>query len=56
MTEANSRNWKREGAKEDLRIDDFWVEDDEVAEPFEVAVAVGFLLITGSDRRRSTPY
>ena len=53
MTEAKSRSWKREGAKDDLRIDDFWVEvgveveveDGGGAETFEVAPAVVFLLI-----------
>jgi hypothetical protein len=62
MTEANRRSWKREGAKEDLRREDFWVEaavetaveaavDVEAAggaETLDVALAVVFLLMVAA--------
>jgi hypothetical protein len=58
MTEANRRSWKREGANEDLRREDFWVEaaveaavdveDAGGAETLDVAFAVVFLLMVAA--------
>lgn len=39
MTEANSLSWKREGAKADLRMEDFWL-GFEVEADVEVLAAV----------------
>ncbi len=48
MTDANSRSWRREGANEDLRIEDFRVDDEGIAggaAPFEATIVVNFVLI-----------